>query len=102
MRNRPLPAARLAAPVPPIDRALTVPGGNPERASTAPRAEALAHSLPLIAGKGTPWSGLEERGAGLWVENDAQSLARAIEKVAALPLPEMGARGRAWVKEAFS
>jgi glycosyltransferase involved in cell wall biosynthesis len=65
-------------------------------------AEALAHGLPVIAGKGTPWRGLEEHGAGLWVDNDPSSLARAIAHASALPLAEMGARGRAWVEEAFS
>lgn len=64
-------------------------------------AEALAHGVPVIAGKGTPWRGLEERGAGLWVDNDPQSLSRAIARASALPLAEMGARGRAWVAEAF-
>jgi glycosyltransferase involved in cell wall biosynthesis len=65
-------------------------------------AEALAHGLPVIAGKGTPWRGLEEHGAGLWVDNDPVSLARAIARAGALPLAEMGERGRAWVEEAYS
>jgi glycosyltransferase involved in cell wall biosynthesis len=65
-------------------------------------AEALAHGLPVIASRGTPWRGLEERGAGLWVQNDPESLASAIVRASALPLAEMGLRGRAWVQEAFS
>jgi len=64
-------------------------------------AEALAHGLPVIAGRGTPWRGLEEQGAGLWVDNDAETLARAIAQASAMPLAEMGARGRRWVEEAF-
>jgi len=65
-------------------------------------AEALAHGLPVIAGRGAPWSGLVEHDAGLWVDNDPKTLALAITRARALPLAEMGARGRAWVKEAFS
>lgn len=65
-------------------------------------AEALAHALPVIAGKGTPWRGLDEQGAGLWVSNDPASLAEAITRAAAMPLAEMGARGRAWVARDFS
>lgn len=64
-------------------------------------AEALARGLPVIAGRGTPWQGLEERSAGLWVDNDPASLADAITRAAAMPLAAMGARGRAWVEETF-
>ncbi len=64
-------------------------------------AEAMAHGVPVVAGQGTPWRRLEERGAGLWVPNDARSLADAIERVRSMPLGEMGARGRAWVEEEF-
>lgn len=65
-------------------------------------AEALAHGVPVIAGTGTPWRELTEREAGLWVDNDPRSLARAIARMSELPLAEMGARGRAWVEAAFS
>jgi glycosyltransferase involved in cell wall biosynthesis len=64
-------------------------------------AEALAHALPVIAARGTPWRGLDEQGAGLWVDNDPESLSRAVEAAAALPLREMGLRGRAWVARDF-
>jgi glycosyltransferase involved in cell wall biosynthesis len=64
-------------------------------------AEALAHGLPVIAGKGTPWSGLETHDAGLWVKNDAASLTAAITRAAAMPRAVMGARGRAWVTRDF-
>ena len=30
-------------------------------------AEALAHGMPIIASKGTPWQRLEEIGCGWWV-----------------------------------
>lgn len=65
-------------------------------------AEALAHGVPVIAGRGTPWSGLVERGAGLWVDNNPESLARAITAAREMPLAAMGTRGRAWALEAYS
>lgn len=65
-------------------------------------AEALAHGLPVIAGRGTPWSGLLAHDAGLWVDNDPASLAHAITRAATLPLIAMGARGRAWVARDFA
>jgi glycosyltransferase involved in cell wall biosynthesis len=65
-------------------------------------AEALAHGVPVIAGRGTPWSGLIERSAGLWVDNTPESLAQAIAAARAMPLAAMGACGRAWALEAYS
>ena len=64
-------------------------------------AEALAHGIPVIASTGTPWSRLEEMGCGLWVNNDPESLAKAIEQMSRLPLREMGQRGRDWAKEEY-
>ena len=65
-------------------------------------AEALSHGLPVIASKGTPWSEVETVGCGLWVENDPQSLADAIERIRQMPLAEMGRRGREWMSREFS
>lgn len=65
-------------------------------------AESLAHAVPVIAGKGTPWSGLETNRCGLWVDNDPESLAIAIRKISTLPLKEMGQRGREWMEKDFS
>lgn len=65
-------------------------------------AEALAHGVPVIASKATPWRKLEENGCGLWVDNDAASLADAIERMAHMPLTEMGRRGRDWMAREFS
>jgi glycosyltransferase involved in cell wall biosynthesis len=65
-------------------------------------AESLAHEVPVIAGRGTPWPRLEDEGAGLWVPNDPASLAAAIERIAAMPRREMGRRGRAWVEREYS
>lgn len=65
-------------------------------------AEALAHNLPVIAGKGTPWEGLERNGCGLWVENSPPALAAAIRRARGMPLQEMGRRGRCWMQREFS
>jgi glycosyltransferase involved in cell wall biosynthesis len=65
-------------------------------------AEALAHGVPVIASKGTPWSRLEEMRCGLWVNNDPESLAAAIRCISTMPLPDMGRRGREWMQREFS
>jgi glycosyltransferase involved in cell wall biosynthesis len=65
-------------------------------------AEALARGIPVIASKGTPWRRLEEVGCGLWVDASPSSLANAIRRISLLPLEEMGARGRAWMRDEFS
>ena len=65
-------------------------------------AEALAHGVPVIASKGTPWSGVEAHGCGLWVENDPATLAAAIARMSRMPLGEMGERGRCWMEEEFA
>jgi glycosyltransferase involved in cell wall biosynthesis len=65
-------------------------------------AEALAHAVPVIAGKGTPWRGLQTNGCGLWVDNDPQSLSAAMRHMRDLPLRDMGRRGRRWMEREFS
>jgi glycosyltransferase involved in cell wall biosynthesis len=65
-------------------------------------AEALAHAVPVIASKGTPWSAVESHGCGLWVDNDPGSLADAMVRMSESPLPEMGQRGRRWMQEEFN
>jgi len=65
-------------------------------------AEALAREVPVIAGRGTPWQGLEANGCGLWVENDPPSLAATIRRMRTLPLIDIGKRGRGWMQREFS
>jgi glycosyltransferase involved in cell wall biosynthesis len=65
-------------------------------------AEALAHGLPVIAGKGTPWRELETNRCGLWVDNNPHALVSAIREIRNMPLGEMGRRGRAWMENEFS
>jgi glycosyltransferase involved in cell wall biosynthesis len=65
-------------------------------------AEALAHGVPVVASKGTPWHRVEEIGCGLWVNNDPDSLTKAIEQICRMPLREMGEQGRDWMKKEFT
>jgi glycosyltransferase involved in cell wall biosynthesis len=64
-------------------------------------AEALAYGLPVIASRGTPWSGVVEHDCGEWVDNSPASLAASIVGMRNKPLAEMGARGRDWMQRAF-
>jgi glycosyltransferase involved in cell wall biosynthesis len=65
-------------------------------------AEALAHGVPVIASKGTPWSRLEDLKCGLWVDNDPKTLADAIRRISTMPLQDMGSIGREWMRNEFS
>ena len=68
-------------------------------------AESLAAGTPVVSSKGAPWSGLEEHGAGWWVDIDAGSIGNAMAEAMAL-LPsrraEMGLRGRRWMQDSFA
>jgi glycosyltransferase involved in cell wall biosynthesis len=65
-------------------------------------AEALAHGIPVIASRGTPWKELVERQCGLWVENDPASLMKAITEMRSRNLGQMGKNGRQWMEQSFS
>lgn len=65
-------------------------------------AEALAHGVPVVASHGTPWAGVVENQCGLWVDNSSDSLAKAINRIRSMELPEMGASGREWMMREFS
>jgi glycosyltransferase involved in cell wall biosynthesis len=63
-------------------------------------AEGLASGVPVIATRGTPWQGLEERRCGWWVDDSVPSLEDAMRAAMSLSLPkrrEMGRRGREWM-----
>lgn len=64
-------------------------------------AESLAHAVPVIAARGTPWADLEQRGCGVWVDNTPAALAGAIGRMKEQNLRVMGQRGRAWMAECF-
>jgi glycosyltransferase involved in cell wall biosynthesis len=65
-------------------------------------AEALAAGVPVIASTNTPWADLNQVGCGLWVENSAESLAKAVDYLRDAPLAKMGQRGREWMARKFS
>lgn len=64
--------------------------------------EALARGVPVIAGTGTPWAGIEGHRCGRWVDNDPESLAVAIRELQDEDLEAAGKRGRRWVATDFS
>jgi glycosyltransferase involved in cell wall biosynthesis len=65
-------------------------------------AEALAHGVPVIASRATPWAGVETQGCGCWVDNSPDELAKAIRWMREQDLEAMGRRGSRWMREAFS
>lgn len=65
-------------------------------------AESLAHGVPVVASKGTPWSTLVERNCGEWVDNSPECLAQAILHVCSKPLGDLGQNGRQWMKREYS
>lgn len=64
-------------------------------------AEALAHGVPVIASRGTPWEGLETHRCGHWVENSPESLRAAIDMIRTENVAAMGANGRSWMQVAY-
>jgi glycosyltransferase involved in cell wall biosynthesis len=68
-------------------------------------AEALAMEIPVIATKGTPWSGLVDADAGWWIEPGATALEGALREAMSLPDVERlrkGRNGRRWIEREFS
>ncbi|MBE7480985.1 MAG: glycosyltransferase [Polyangiaceae bacterium] len=65
-------------------------------------AEALAHGIPVVASTGTPWSELDARGVGRWVENAPEQIAAALSDLRHEDLGAMGRRARAWMEAEFS
>lgn len=65
-------------------------------------AEALAHGLPVIASRNTPWEGVETNRCGLWIENDPSSIAGAILRIREMDLAEMGRNGWEWMRRDYS
>lgn len=68
-------------------------------------AEALASGTPAIVTKGAPWAGLEENGAGWWIDIGVDPLVAVFEDAlsrSTAELDEMGNRGRDWMNREFS
>jgi glycosyltransferase involved in cell wall biosynthesis len=60
-------------------------------------AEALAHGLPVLATRGTPWERLTEYRAGWWVDSSVEGLEHGLRAACATTTEElatMGAAGR--------
>jgi glycosyltransferase involved in cell wall biosynthesis len=66
--------------------------------------EALAAGVPVVVTKTCPWQEVETAGCGFWVEQQAATLAEAIDRLLANPSQAraMGERGRAWVQSRYS
>jgi glycosyltransferase involved in cell wall biosynthesis len=67
-------------------------------------AEALAHGVPVLTTRGTPWGQLVERECGWWVDATIEGLTQGLRHATAqepAALRHMGARGRAWVTAEF-
>lgn len=64
-------------------------------------AEALAHQVPVIASRGTPWMELESHRCGYWVDNQPESLAEAIDSIRTQNLAQLGENGRRWMESTF-
>lgn len=68
-------------------------------------AESLMMGVPVIATKGTPWSGLVSADAGWWIDLGADPLETALREAMALPRAELrqrGQNGRRWIESDFS
>jgi glycosyltransferase involved in cell wall biosynthesis len=68
-------------------------------------AESLASGVPVISTKGAPWSGLDSRGCGWWIDHGPEAMAAALRTALSLSDDqrlEMGRRGRLWMEREFS
>jgi len=65
-------------------------------------AEALAHGVPVITTRATPWEGLLDHGCGWWIEPTIDALTETLREALdkdAVDLRAMGERGRAYAAE---
>lgn len=68
-------------------------------------AEALAHSLPVITTRATPWSELVSHHCGWWIDTGVAPLVRALREATNCDtdtLRRMGEKGRRLVEERYS
>ena len=65
-------------------------------------AESLAHGVPVIASRATPWAGLETHRCGRWIENNPAEFITAIQALEHENLAQLGENGRAWMQESFA
>ena len=67
--------------------------------------EAMSHGKPCIASTFTPWQELSQYGCGWWVNNQPETLARAILEMinaGAVERKKIGAKGRALVEKKYT
>ena len=64
-------------------------------------AEAMAMGLPVIVSDRLAWGEVAERGCGLVVGNDPDSLAEAIEEISTMELEKMGEAGWKWMRDDY-
>lgn len=68
-------------------------------------AEALAHSVPVLTTTGAPWSSVQERGCGWWVQPSVDGIAEGLRQATSLDpetLLRMGEKGRSLVSKEFA
>ncbi len=68
-------------------------------------AESLAAGTPSIVTKGAPWGGLEQEGAGWWIDIGVAPLVACLEQALATTpthLAEMGRAGHEWMLRDYS
>lgn len=67
--------------------------------------EGLVRRIPCIATKGAPWSELQTRQCGWWVDYEQEAINRAVHEALHTPMEElqaMGERGRRLMEECYS
>ncbi len=67
--------------------------------------EGLVRGIPCIATKGAPWSELESKKCGWWVDYSQDAITQAIDAAMSTSVPElksMGQRGRQLMEERYS
>ena len=68
-------------------------------------AEALASGTPAIVSRGAPWTGLEQHGAGWWIDIGVDPLVACLEQALVCSteqLTAMGNSGRQWMQDEYS
>ena len=66
--------------------------------------EALAHRVPVVVTRSTPWSEVETHDCGWWIEGGVSPLVDRLREAMALPrqrLADMGIAGRRWIGSEF-
>lgn len=66
--------------------------------------ESLAHGVPVITTKGTPWAGGVAESCGWWVDHGVEPMAAALREALSLPRHvrrSMGRKGRAWMSRSY-